>query len=155
MTTRWISVAWRCCRLWFLACVFKKNITNCFLLLPDVHLSVQASENIPESTASAVFHLCLDFPFSLAFPSIHESAVAYLEQLNSESHGLYCRVSQAANTMEATCSFLKEVRAEVMLRRSTDRFGIIITGIPLPLLLQKIVLVPKSLSWGCSCRLFS
>ncbi|XP_053467742.1 rotatin isoform X3 [Ictalurus furcatus] len=72
----------------------------------------KASENIPESTASAVFHLCLDFPFSLSFPSIHESAVAYLEQSNSENHSLYCRVSQAANTMEATCSFLKEVQAE-------------------------------------------
>ncbi|KAK3541625.1 hypothetical protein QTP86_033055, partial [Hemibagrus guttatus] len=72
----------------------------------------KASENIPEITVSAVFHLCLDFPFSLAFPSIHESAVAYLEQSNSENHSLYCRVSQAANTMEATCSFLKEVQAE-------------------------------------------
>ncbi|XP_060755970.1 rotatin isoform X2 [Neoarius graeffei] len=72
----------------------------------------KASESIPESTASAVFHLCLDFPFSLAFPSIHESAVAYLEQSNSENHSLYCRVRQAAHTMEATCSFLKEVQAE-------------------------------------------
>ncbi|XP_058232589.1 rotatin isoform X1 [Hemibagrus wyckioides] len=72
----------------------------------------KASENIPQSTASAVFHLCLDFPFSLAFPTIHESALAYLEQSNSENHSLYCRVSQAANTMEATCSFLKEVQAE-------------------------------------------
>ncbi|XP_046689537.1 rotatin isoform X1 [Silurus meridionalis] len=72
----------------------------------------KASENIPESTASAIFQLCLDFPFSLAFPSIHESAVAYLEQSNPENHSLYCRVSRAANTMEATCSFLKEVQAE-------------------------------------------
>ncbi|KAB5533141.1 hypothetical protein PHYPO_G00128390 [Pangasianodon hypophthalmus] len=72
----------------------------------------KASENLPESTVSAVFHLCLDFPFGLAFPSIHESAVAYLEQSNSENHSLYCRVSRAANTMEATCSFLKEVQAE-------------------------------------------
>ncbi|XP_060717775.1 rotatin isoform X2 [Tachysurus vachellii] len=72
----------------------------------------KASENIPETTVSAVFHLCLDFPFSLAFPSIHESAVAFLEQSNSENHSLYCRVSRAANTMEATCSFLKEVQAE-------------------------------------------
>lgn len=81
------------------------------------HFPPQATENIPESTVSAIFHLCLDFPFSLTFPSIHESAVAYLEQSNSENHGLYSRVSQAANTMEATCSFLKEVQAKVMLRK--------------------------------------
>ncbi|TSK98361.1 Rotatin [Bagarius yarrelli] len=72
----------------------------------------KASENLPESTVSAVLQVCLDFPFSLAFPRIHESAVAYLEQCSSENHSLYCRVSQAANTMEATCSFLKEVQAE-------------------------------------------
>ncbi|XP_053343881.1 rotatin [Clarias gariepinus] len=72
----------------------------------------KASENVPEGTTFAIFHLCLDFPFSLAFPSIHESAVAYLEQSNTENHALYRRVSQAANMMEATCSFLKDVRAE-------------------------------------------
>lgn len=87
----------------------------------------QAIENIPERTVSAIFHLCLDFPFSLTFPSIHESAVAYLEQSNSENHSLYSRISQAANTMEATCSFLKEVQAAVMLRKRKKNLDTIIT----------------------------
>ncbi|XP_072544678.1 rotatin isoform X2 [Salminus brasiliensis] len=72
----------------------------------------KANENLPESTVAAIFHLSLDTPFSLAFPSIHESAVAYLEQSSSDSYSLYSRVSRAAHTMEATCSFLKEAQAE-------------------------------------------
>ncbi|KAL6462919.1 hypothetical protein MHYP_G00293410 [Metynnis hypsauchen] len=72
----------------------------------------KANENLPESTVTAVFHLCLDTPFSLAFPSIHESAVAYLEQSSSDSYTLYGRVSRAAHVMEATCSFIKEAQAE-------------------------------------------
>uniref|UniRef100_A0A8B9HY40 Rotatin N-terminal domain-containing protein n=1 Tax=Astyanax mexicanus TaxID=7994 RepID=A0A8B9HY40_ASTMX len=68
----------------------------------------KASENLPEGTVTALFHLSLDTPFSLAFPSIHESAVAYLEQSSSDSYSLYSRVSRAAHAMEATCSFLKE-----------------------------------------------
>uniref|UniRef100_A0A8B9HVU0 Rotatin N-terminal domain-containing protein n=1 Tax=Astyanax mexicanus TaxID=7994 RepID=A0A8B9HVU0_ASTMX len=72
----------------------------------------KASENLPEGTVTALFHLSLDTPFSLAFPSIHESAVAYLEQSSSDSYSLYSRVSRAAHAMEATCSFLKEAQAE-------------------------------------------
>ncbi|XP_022539517.2 rotatin isoform X1 [Astyanax mexicanus] len=72
----------------------------------------KASENLPEGTVTALFHLSLDTPFSLAFPSIHESAVAYLEQSSSDSFSLYSRVSRAAHAMEATCSFLKEAQAE-------------------------------------------
>uniref|UniRef100_A0AAR2KTY1 Rotatin N-terminal domain-containing protein n=1 Tax=Pygocentrus nattereri TaxID=42514 RepID=A0AAR2KTY1_PYGNA len=68
----------------------------------------KANENLPESAVTAVFHLCLDTPFSLAFPSIHESAVAYLELSSSDSYNLYRRVSRAAHMMEATCSFIKE-----------------------------------------------
>ncbi|KAI4902317.1 hypothetical protein NFI96_016186, partial [Prochilodus magdalenae] len=72
----------------------------------------KANDNLPESTITAIYHLSLDTPFSLVFPSIHESAVAYLEQSSSDSYSLYCRVSRAAHTMEATCSFIKEAQAE-------------------------------------------
>ncbi|XP_062841406.1 rotatin isoform X2 [Trichomycterus rosablanca] len=72
----------------------------------------KASENLPDSTAAAVFHLTLDFPFGLLSPIVHESAVAYLEQSSPENYSLYRRVQRAANTMEAACSFLKEAQAE-------------------------------------------
>lgn len=61
----------------------------------------------------AIFHLCLDTPLGSAFPSIQEAAVAYLEQVNSDGHDLYRRVTRAALWMESTCIFLKEAQAEV------------------------------------------
>ncbi|XP_064189190.1 rotatin isoform X2 [Anguilla rostrata] len=72
----------------------------------------QAAENLPESAGTALFLLCVDAPFGEAFPGIHESAVAYLEQGNPESHATYRRVAQAARAAESTCTFLKEVHAE-------------------------------------------
>uniref|UniRef100_A0A667ZIX4 Rotatin n=1 Tax=Myripristis murdjan TaxID=586833 RepID=A0A667ZIX4_9TELE len=68
----------------------------------------KASDNLPENTAMAIFHLCLDTPLGSAFPSIQEAAVAYLEQVNSDGHDLYRRVTRAALWMESTCIFLKE-----------------------------------------------
>lgn len=73
----------------------------------------QASDNIPENTATAIFHLCLDTSFGGLLPSMQEAAVAYLEQVNSDSHDLYRRVTRAALWMESTCNFLKEAQAEV------------------------------------------
>lgn len=73
----------------------------------------QASDNLPENTAMAIFHLCLDVPLGNALPSVQETAVAYLEQVNSDSYDLYRRVSRAALWMESTCNFLKEAQAEV------------------------------------------
>lgn len=73
----------------------------------------QASDNLPENTATAIFHLCLDTSFGSLLPSMQETAVAYLEQVNSDSHDLYRRVTRAALWMESTCNFLKEVQAEV------------------------------------------
>uniref|UniRef100_A0A667ZBX6 Rotatin n=1 Tax=Myripristis murdjan TaxID=586833 RepID=A0A667ZBX6_9TELE len=72
----------------------------------------KASDNLPENTAMAIFHLCLDTPLGSAFPSIQEAAVAYLEQVNSDGHDLYRRVTRAALWMESTCIFLKEAQAE-------------------------------------------
>lgn len=74
---------------------------------------MQACDNIPENTATAIFHLCLDRAFGALLPSMQEAAVAYLEQVDSDRHGLYRRVTRAALWMESTCSFLKEIQAEV------------------------------------------
>ncbi|TNN89005.1 Rotatin [Liparis tanakae] len=43
---------------------------------------------------------------------MQDTAVAYLEQANSDSHDLYRRVNRAALWMESTCIFLKEAQAE-------------------------------------------
>ncbi|XP_076014272.1 rotatin [Genypterus blacodes] len=72
----------------------------------------KASDNLPENTAVAVFHLCLDVSLGDALPSVQETAVAYLEQVNSDSYDLYRRVIRAALWMESTANFLKESQAE-------------------------------------------
>ncbi|XP_056289869.1 rotatin isoform X3 [Pseudoliparis swirei] len=72
----------------------------------------KASDNLPENTATAIFHLCLDTSLGSLLPSIQDTAVAYLEQANSDSHDLYRRVNRAALWMESTCNFLKEAQAE-------------------------------------------
>lgn len=73
----------------------------------------QAIDNIPENTATAIFHLCLETSFGALLPSMQEAAVAYLEQMNSDSHDIYKRVTRAILWMESTCSFLKETQTEV------------------------------------------
>ncbi|XP_056306497.1 rotatin isoform X1 [Danio aesculapii] len=72
----------------------------------------KAADNLRESTVAAIFLLCLDISFSAAFPVIHESAVAYLEQACFERYSLYRRVSRLFHCMEATCTFLKDAQAE-------------------------------------------
>ncbi|XP_018529520.1 LOW QUALITY PROTEIN: rotatin [Lates calcarifer] len=72
----------------------------------------KASNNLPESTATAIFHLSLDTSLGSLLPSMQETAVAYLEQVNSDGHDLYRRVNRAALWMESTCNFLKEGQAE-------------------------------------------
>ncbi|KAJ8277701.1 hypothetical protein GJAV_G00078770 [Gymnothorax javanicus] len=81
-------------------------------LLQTVLPVEQAVENLQECTRTALFYLCMDTPFSEAFPSIHESAVAYLEQVSPDDHCIYRQVAKAAQAMESTCSFLREVHAE-------------------------------------------
>ncbi|XP_031137959.1 rotatin isoform X3 [Sander lucioperca] len=81
-------------------------------LLQTILPPEKASDNLPENTATAIFHLCLDTSLGSSLPSIQETAVAYLEQVNSDSHDLYRRVTRAALWMESTCNFLKETKAE-------------------------------------------
>ncbi|XP_076577654.1 rotatin [Chaetodon auriga] len=81
-------------------------------LLQTILPPEKASDILPENTATAIFHLCLDTSLGGLLPSMQETAVAYLEQVNSDSHELYRRVTRAALWMESTCSFLKEAHAE-------------------------------------------
>uniref|UniRef100_A0A673W0I3 Rotatin n=1 Tax=Salmo trutta TaxID=8032 RepID=A0A673W0I3_SALTR len=72
----------------------------------------KASGHLPESAVAVLLSLCLDRPFSLAYPNMAEAAVAYLEQVNPEGHDLYRRTSRAALWMESTCMFLKETQQQ-------------------------------------------
>ncbi|XP_070708807.1 rotatin [Pempheris klunzingeri] len=81
-------------------------------LLQTILPPEKASDNLPENTATAIFHLCLDTSLGSLLPSMQETAVAYLEQVNSDSHDLYRRVTRAVLCMESTCNFLKEAQAE-------------------------------------------
>ncbi|XP_020781198.2 rotatin [Boleophthalmus pectinirostris] len=81
-------------------------------LLQTILPPEKASENLPENTATAIFHLCLDPSLGSVLPGIQETAVAYLEQVNSDHFDLYRLVTRAALWMESTCNFLKEVQAE-------------------------------------------
>ncbi|XP_044032478.1 rotatin [Siniperca chuatsi] len=81
-------------------------------LLQTILPPEKASDNLPENAATAIFHLCLDTSLGSLLPSMQETAVAYLEQVNSDSHDLYRRVARAALWMESTCNFLKEAQAE-------------------------------------------
>ncbi|KAG7525395.1 rotatin isoform X1 [Solea senegalensis] len=80
-------------------------------LLQTILPSEKAGDILPESTTTALFHLCLDTSLGTLLPSMQETAVAYLEQVNSDNHDLYRRVTRAALWMESTCNFLKEAQA--------------------------------------------
>lgn len=52
-------------------------------------------------------------PFSLEYPSIHDSVTAYLEQINSKNYSTYKQASEAAYSIECTCNFMVDVCKEV------------------------------------------
>ncbi|KAK1337526.1 hypothetical protein QTO34_002157 [Cnephaeus nilssonii] len=72
----------------------------------------KASHFLPESMSAALFLVSLDMPISLEYPNIHEAAVAYLEQLNSENYSIYKRAAEAVYSIECTCNFLSVVGKE-------------------------------------------
>ncbi|NXK37958.1 RTTN protein, partial [Piprites chloris] len=69
----------------------------------------KASKVMQKSLLNALFILSLDMSFSLEYPSIHESIAAYLEQMSTENYSIYKQVSEAAYSIECTCSFMVEV----------------------------------------------
>ncbi|XP_072306821.1 rotatin isoform X2 [Eucyclogobius newberryi] len=81
-------------------------------LLQTILPPEKASENLPENTATAIFHLCLDPSLGSVLPGIQETAVAYLEQVNSDHFDLYRMVTRATLWMDSTCNFVKEAQAE-------------------------------------------
>ncbi|XP_059562335.1 rotatin isoform X1 [Myotis daubentonii] len=72
----------------------------------------KASHFLPESMSAALFLVSLDMPISLEYPNIHEAAVAYLEQLNSENYSIYKRAAEAVYSIECACNFLSDVGKE-------------------------------------------
>ncbi|KAJ6664400.1 hypothetical protein lerEdw1_007057 [Lerista edwardsae] len=72
----------------------------------------KASNVLPESLLTALFVLSVDMPFSLEYPSIHESAAAYLEQVNWENYVIYKHASETAYSVECTCNFMQDVCKE-------------------------------------------
>uniref|UniRef100_A0AAV2L739 Rotatin N-terminal domain-containing protein n=1 Tax=Knipowitschia caucasica TaxID=637954 RepID=A0AAV2L739_KNICA len=81
-------------------------------LLQTILPPEKASENLSENTATAIFHLSMDPSIRSVLPGIQETAVAILEQVNSDHFDLYRTVTRAALWMESTCGFLKEAQAE-------------------------------------------
>uniref|UniRef100_A0A8C6RDZ2 Rotatin n=1 Tax=Nannospalax galili TaxID=1026970 RepID=A0A8C6RDZ2_NANGA len=72
----------------------------------------KASEFLPEPLSAALSLLSVDMPISLEYPNIHDTVVAYLEQLNSENYSVYKRTAEAVYSIECTCNFLSDVGKE-------------------------------------------
>uniref|UniRef100_A0A8C3TNP8 Rotatin n=1 Tax=Catharus ustulatus TaxID=91951 RepID=A0A8C3TNP8_CATUS len=72
----------------------------------------KASKVTQKSLLNALFLLSLDMSFSMEYPSVHESVAAYLEQMSTENYSIYKQVSEAAYSIECTCSFMVEVHKE-------------------------------------------
>ncbi|XP_009866087.1 PREDICTED: rotatin, partial [Apaloderma vittatum] len=70
----------------------------------------KANKVLQKTLLNALFLLSLDVSFSVEYPSIHESVVAYLEQMSTENYNIYKQASEAAYSIECTCSFMGEVR---------------------------------------------
>ncbi|KAG9479116.1 hypothetical protein GDO78_012662 [Eleutherodactylus coqui] len=66
----------------------------------------KANHVLPESLMNALFLLSVDLPFHTAYPSVHESVVAFMEQLNSEDYWVYKQASETAYSIECTTSFM-------------------------------------------------
>uniref|UniRef100_A0A9J8BK37 Uncharacterized protein n=1 Tax=Cyprinus carpio carpio TaxID=630221 RepID=A0A9J8BK37_CYPCA len=125
----------------------KQKLQACIKTLGDVicyHHGMTSSEQLESSLihhqmvfrGTAIFIICLlqtllfvekvsehmAVPFldinKLSYPLIHESVP---EQACFERYSLYCSVSHVSHCMEATCTFLKDAQAEVMIGNSQDR----------------------------------
>ncbi|XP_053324177.1 rotatin [Spea bombifrons] len=66
----------------------------------------KANDVLPESLMNALFLISLDLPFRIAYPSVHESVTAFMEQLNSEDYGVYKQASEVAYSIECTTTFM-------------------------------------------------
>ncbi|KAM6453844.1 rotatin isoform 1-T1 [Liasis olivaceus] len=72
----------------------------------------KATGVLPETLVTALFVLSVDMPFSLEYPSIHESVTAYLEHMNSENYSIYKQAAEAASSIECSCNFMLDIHKE-------------------------------------------
>ncbi|KAG8442249.1 hypothetical protein GDO86_011157 [Hymenochirus boettgeri] len=87
-------------------------------LLQTVLPVEKASDVLPGSMINALFLLSLDLPFRMAYTSIHETVIAFMEQLNSEDYAIYKQSSETAYSIECATSFMlysKKEGTEVFL----------------------------------------
>ncbi|XP_061421634.1 rotatin isoform X1 [Lethenteron reissneri] len=68
----------------------------------------QAGTILPGSVVSALSMISLDVPFCRTFPTACDAAWSFLEQASSECHSLSTRVASVTQSMECTCTFLRE-----------------------------------------------
>ncbi|XP_053570848.1 rotatin [Bombina bombina] len=66
----------------------------------------KANDVLPESLTNALFLLSLDMPFRITYPGVHESVIAFLEQLNSEDYGIYKQTSETIYSIECVNTFM-------------------------------------------------
>ncbi|KAM9308326.1 rotatin [Gastrophryne carolinensis] len=72
----------------------------------------KANDVLPESLANALFLISVDLPFRIAYPSVHESVIAFMEQLNSEDYVVYKQASETVYSIECTTSFMSSSNKE-------------------------------------------
>ncbi|XP_072460223.1 rotatin isoform X2 [Notamacropus eugenii] len=72
----------------------------------------KANQFLPESLMTALFHISLEMPLSLEYPSIHETVIAYLEQLNSENYTIYKGTAQTVYSLDCSCNFMIDMEKE-------------------------------------------
>ncbi|CAM9568149.1 unnamed protein product [Lampetra planeri] len=68
----------------------------------------QAGTILPGSVVSALSMISLDVPFCRTFPAACDAAWSFLEQASSECHSLSTRVASVTQSMECTCTFMRE-----------------------------------------------
>uniref|UniRef100_S4RPM5 Rotatin n=1 Tax=Petromyzon marinus TaxID=7757 RepID=S4RPM5_PETMA len=68
----------------------------------------QAGTILPGSVVSALSMISLDVPFCRTFPAACDAAWSFLEQASSECHLLSTRVASVTQSMECTCTFMRE-----------------------------------------------
>ncbi|XP_027708246.1 rotatin isoform X2 [Vombatus ursinus] len=72
----------------------------------------KASQFLPESLMTALFHISLEMPLSLDYPNIHETVIAYLEQLNSENYTIYKGTAKIVYSLDCSCNFMTDMEKE-------------------------------------------
>ncbi|OCT74574.1 rotatin isoform X2 [Xenopus laevis] len=75
-------------------------------LLQSILPVEKANDVLPGSLMNALFLISLDLPFRMAYPSVHESVISFMEQLNSEHYSIYKQSSETAYSIECAATFM-------------------------------------------------